>query len=68
MEYWIARDKDNALWLFNAKPIKNESLGVFVGTGFENGYWCEEYALDENLLPEVTYENSPQKIEIILKK
>ena len=36
MELWVARDKDNALWLYNAKPMKNESLGTFMGTGFEN--------------------------------
>ena len=66
MKLWIARDKDNALWLYNAKPIKNESLGAFVGTGFENGYWCEEYSLDEESFPEVTFENSPQEVELKL--
>ena len=68
MELWIARDKDNALWLYNAKPIKNESLGIFMCVGFENGYWCEEYALDENLLLELTFENSPQKVELKIVK
>lgn len=69
MEYWIARDKrDNTLWLFNAKPMKNESLGVFTCIIKPDGEWSEDYELKSHLFPEVTFENSPQKIEIILKK
>ena len=60
MEFWIARDKDFNLALYDTEPT-------------ENGFGCWEssgnyYNIDWRLFPEVTFENSPQKIEIILKK
>lgn len=65
MKLWIAREKDNTLWLYNTKPIKKESLGVFMCTISENGYWS---ALDDKLFPGVTFENSPQEVELKLVK
>lgn len=61
MEFWIARDS-YGLWLFDNKPKK-----VII-----NGdKWCQittgnRYELDYKLFPEVTFENSPQLVEIKL--
>lgn len=62
MKFWIARNTDDTLVLFQSKPI--------LGTDFiweellnEDCMYIEEY-----LFPEVTFENSPQQIELKLVK
>ena len=65
-EYYIARDKDGLLWLFGSEPVKNETYGVFTVRRNENGEWTEEYELKKEMFPEVTFENSPQKVELKL--
>lgn len=63
MELWIARDFDNALYLyFNSKP--------FLMNGGErwNNQDCIFTDLPEDLFPEITFENSPQQVEINLIK
>lgn len=63
MKLWIARDS-YGLWLFDNTPKK-----VII-----NGDKCcktttgNRYNLDDELFPEVTYENSPQQVEIKLVK
>lgn len=59
MELWIARDENGDLALHESEPY------------CPSGKWHnsnQEFYLDSELFPEVTFENSPQKIEIILKK
>lgn len=61
MKLWIARNTDNTLLLFQSKPI------------LENLNWDETLNEDymfipEYLYPEVTFENSPQEVEIKLVK
>ena len=65
-EYYIARDKDGLLWLFGSEPVKNEIDGIFMVNRNENGEWPEEYELKKEMFPEVTFENSPQRIELKL--
>jgi hypothetical protein len=62
MKFWIARNTDDTLVLFQSKPI--------LGTDFiweellnEDCMYIEEY-----LFPEVTFENSPQMVEFKLVK
>lgn len=58
MKLWIARDLDETLGLLNGdkpKPILGEWMP-------NNNY----YSIDNRLFPEVTYQNSPQEIEINL--
>ena len=61
MKLWIARNIDNTLALFQSKPVLddlnwNETLN-------------EDYMfIPEYLYPEVTFENSPQMVEIKLVK
>lgn len=53
---WIARDLNNALYLYTRKPIRDRSSGVFSEDEF-----C---AINREFFPEVTWENSPQKITV----
>lgn len=61
MEYWIARDKDKELNLYEEKPIRLNAVfsggsnSRFIGT------------LPTSLFPEITWENSPQLVELKLK-
>lgn len=70
MELWIARDLDGTLCLFKNKPVVVEYPNV-VKTN--NKYWrdMQEDAfayLKRDEFPKVTFENSPQQVEINLKK
>ena len=67
MKLWVARDKDGGLYLYNYEPYKNIISGRFTCGIKPNGKWSEEYELNSHLLPEVTFENSPQEIELKLK-
>lgn len=60
MELWIARDKSGFVLLFESKPIRK-------GNGFYSleGHY---YVLFGGLFPEVTFENSPQEVELKLIK
>jgi hypothetical protein len=62
MKLWIARDKEGYLTLFENKPYYND-IGGFWDDVFEMP--IADY-LKSTLLPEVTFENSPQEIEIKL--
>jgi hypothetical protein len=64
MKLWIARDKSGFLGIYKEKPTWGKSFvqiedwnnGVFMGY------------LDNNEFPEVTFENSPQEVELKLIK
>lgn len=60
MKFWIARDiEDDKLHLFPGKPH------------FKLFWWNyrnQKIEIDKNMFPEVTYENSPQQVEIKLIK
>lgn len=60
MEIWIARDRDGELQMFEEKPvlIKNTYFIAQVGTS--------SMSLDNGMFPEVTFENSPQEVELKL--
>ena len=75
---YIARDKNGYLYLYNNKPIRTKE-----GTEFENNYDSEyedivykdyleidkgSIEIDSELFPEVTWENSPQQVKLILVK
>lgn len=57
MKLWIARDANGELYLYEMEPI-----GTF-------DYFYSSYVsikIDKNLFPEVTFENSPQEVELKL--
>lgn len=62
---WASHDKGDSahtLWLYSEKPSLNKT---------QDGYWgfLKDLRgnLDEELLPELTFENSPKEIEITIK-
>jgi hypothetical protein len=57
MKIWIARDKSGSLWLHFSRPEL-----------VENGCWDSDdfWPLEGREYPEVTFENSPQEVELKL--
>lgn len=61
---WIARDKDGTLTAFSERPILKD-----------NEYWAAPYngtaemdiADSEYYYSELTFENSPQQLELVIK-
>ena len=64
MKMWIARDEDGLLNLFlKEKPYHKVYERIIV--------WTNEWGdvgLENDLFPEVTFENSPMEVELVLKK
>ena len=68
MKLWIARDPDGRLKLFESKPELFVSLASpegawVVPAGYANSIWINKRAF-----PEVTFENSPMEVELVIKK
>ena len=58
MKLWIARDKSGWLQLFFEQPKYREDWeGHFI-----------TYLDDDDCFNEVTFENSPQEVELVIKK
>ena len=62
---WIARNQDGRAYFYYCKPIRNEKWGVFTSCDFNANKIAMGY---HDLFPEVTFENSPQQIELKLKE
>ena len=71
MKMWICRTKEHGLYLTSLLPRYYEGID----------FWCysKEYEdgthmlnagleLDRELYPEVTFENSPMEVELVIKK
>lgn len=54
---YVARDKDGSLYMYDAIPKRGEN--AFFA---QRGYDC--FHLDSSMLPDVTFDNSPQKMEL----
>ena len=67
MKLWIARDTDEALWLYTTKPVLLDDKRRFCCPDDVYGI-DEQYQINQHLFPEVTFENSPQMVEIKLVK
>lgn len=67
MKFWIARDKeDNELWGYEHEPVLDLDYMMYkTDISIEN---TSSFNLPSKLFPEVTFENSPQEIEIKLVK
>lgn len=63
MKLWIARNPDDSLWLHEEKPslVFDDELRRWY---YESGSFLELY--DESLFPKVTFDNSPQQVELKL--
>ena len=62
MKMWIARDFDGTLVLSNRQPYLPNKCCDFFFFGDDTSI----YYLDENMFPEVTFENSPIEVELKL--
>ena len=62
MKLWAARNKNNKLALYTEEPI------LYYNEYYEGPYKSQRIDLDEELFPEVTFENSPQQVEVKLVK
>lgn len=60
MKFWIARNTDDTLVLFQSKPILGSNF-IWEELLNEDCMYIEEY-----LFPEVTWENSPKEVELKL--
>jgi hypothetical protein len=67
MELWIARDKDGSLWMYDDEPVLRSENSFGVKTKY-NGETKPAKRLYSWYFPEVTFENSPQMVEIKLIK
>ena len=65
MKLWIARDSNNTLWFHTLKPQlehhPKRDLDYWVSRG-------DYYEVDQDFFPEVTFENSPMEVELVIKK
>lgn len=72
MRLWIARDKNGSLSLYACKPeeldgcfyVHDGSARIDYGTRYVAGWYID--GINRNLFPEITYENSPQMVELNL--
>lgn len=62
LKLWVARDKDGELYIFETKP--DLDLDMFQNCLMEDYNWFEE--IPDHWFPEVTFENSPQEVELKL--
>ena len=60
MKMWVARDFGGGLYLFPEKPIKLVEYKCWDGEDW--------YKIDQDFFPEVTFENSPKLVEIVIKE
>ena len=65
MKLWAARDKDDSLCLYSKEPKLSEEVDDIWVCG-QYGMPVEVIALPSKMFPEVTFENSPQEVELKL--
>ena len=65
MKLWITRDKDDSLWLYSKEPKLSEKIDDVWVCG-QYGMPVEVVALPPKMFSEVTFENSPQEVELKL--
>jgi hypothetical protein len=58
MKLWIARDQNGEIYLYPTKPDKYDCI-------FDAYDWWQ---IKKDLFPEVTFENSPMEVELVIKK
>lgn len=61
MKLWIARDRDGILRIYDNEPKVDKRKQEIISIG---GY----YDININLFPQITFDNSPQQIELKLIK
>ena len=64
MKLYLARSKKGELKLFRWMPEYNERLDMWYEEHLEDGYGN----IPDTEYPEVTFENSPKEVELVIKK
>lgn len=59
MKLWIARDLNGILFLYDKEPIKGRRK-------FKVKMFTHSYRISSLNFPEITFENSPQQVEVKL--
>lgn len=59
MKLWIARDLDGGLFLYDKKPVKGRRR-------FDVKMFTHAYRISSSNFLEITFENSPQQVELKL--
>lgn len=65
MKFWIVRDKTGYLSLFRKKPIWRYNHTLKFEDWFDGDFMT---LIDSKSFPEITFENSPQEVELKLIK
>lgn len=67
---WIARGKDNQLWIFGNKPVRDLEMGIFdVDNEIADPDAEDEvFRILSKRFPEVTWENSPIELVAMVGK
>ena len=65
MKMWIARAESGNLKLHQTEPQQEVSM-LTGGINWNDS--LESFKIDDRLFPEVTFENSPMEVELVLKK
>ena len=67
MKMWISRTEGNVLTLHQSKPRR-----VKISHCSNEFFWASDAEtqsfLNKNLFPEVTFDNSPMEVELVIKK
>lgn len=66
MKLWIARDKQGPIGLYYKKPNWRKNKPYQVEDWFDGTFLG--YLDDDDEFPEITFENSPQEVEVKLVK
>ena len=56
---WIARDCDNSLYLYEEEPVTSEWFYGYI-------QHTQLMELDEDLFPELSYEDGPKQVKLVL--
>ena len=62
MKFWIARDESGYIYLYEREPVL---VADWSGRIWSGG---DAFELERDSFPEVTFENSPMEVELVLKK
>lgn len=63
MNVWLARDASGELFMYGSKPTRKSSFFMVESKEANKSYW----EMQKDLLPEVTWENSPKEYMLTME-
>jgi len=64
MKVWIAREVDNRIFISTQKPLYQKTLGLWIAHNVKSNEVCIVLSKDDPIGVGITFENSPQEIEL----